>query len=160
MVFFVILLALVICFVGVLLFGAPYLPTLSAQAETALKLADLKSGQTLLDLGCGDGKILVVAAQRGIKAIGYELNPILFIVAWVRTRRFHGQVRVVWGNFWQKAWPQTDAIFVFLLDRYMDKLDKKCVQYPYKPLKLISFAFKIRHRKPVKFSHGVYLYQY
>src|SRR3982751_238116 len=93
---------IIVCFAGVLLFGAPYLPTLKPQIQTALKLADLKSGQTLLELGCGDGKVLIAAAQRGLHVVGYELNPLLFLVAWLRTRRYRKQVRVVWGNFWSR----------------------------------------------------------
>jgi SAM-dependent methyltransferase len=153
-------LALIICFAGVLLFGAPYLPTLTPQINTALKLANLKRDQTLLELGCGDGKVLIAAAEQGLNVVGYELNPLLVLVAWLRTRRYRSQVKVVWGDFWTKEWPEADAIFVFLLNRYMAKLDKKCVQYSHKPLKLVSFAFQIKERKPDKIDNGVYLYTY
>ncbi|HET8991762.1 MAG TPA: hypothetical protein VFN31_01875 [Candidatus Saccharimonadales bacterium] len=151
---------ILICFAGVLLFGAPYLPTLAPQVESALKLADLKPGQTILELGCGDGRVLIAAAQSGINSIGYELNPLLAFIAWLRTRRYGARVKVVWGNFWQAEWPATDGIFVFLLDRYMKRLDKRCIQYNNKPLKLVSFAFKVPNRKPDKVANGVYLYVY
>jgi 16S rRNA A1518/A1519 N6-dimethyltransferase RsmA/KsgA/DIM1 with predicted DNA glycosylase/AP lyase activity len=130
------------------------------QVEAAIEMAALKPGQTLLELGCGDGKVLIAAAKRGVKVVGYEINPILALLAWVRTRRFNGQVRVIWGNFWYHTWPEADAIFVFLLDRYMSKLDKKCVQYTYKPIKLISFAFAVPNRRPIKQSKGLLVYQY
>lgn len=151
---------LLIAFAGVLLFGAPYLPTLSPQVETALKLADLKKGDTLLELGCGDGKVLVAAAKQGVNAVGYELNPLLAAFCWLRTRRYRKQVRVVCGDFWRAQWPPADAIFVFLLPRYMTKLDKKCMQYKHKPVKLVSFAFTIPG-KPIKTEvNGVFLYTY
>lgn len=153
-------LAVMICFAGVLLFGAPYLPTLRPQVHAALELANLKPGATLLELGCGDGKVLVAAAQSGLKVVGYELNPLLALLAWVRTRRFRSHVRVVWGNFWHQEWPPADGIFTFLLPRYMTKLDKKIIQYNHKPVKLVSFAFKVPTRE---FSHqqqGVFLYDY
>src|SRR5579884_362002 len=141
LVIFIVLTIIIICFAGVLLFGAPYLPTLKPQIETALTLAQLKPGQTLIELGCGDGRVVLAAAKKGIKVVGYELNPILALTAWLRTRHYRRQVKIVWGNFWLKDWPPADAIFVFLLYRYMVKLDKKCMQYKYKPVKLISFAF-------------------
>jgi len=149
-----------LCFGGVLLFGAPYLPTLTPQVHAALELADVKPGETLLELGCGDGKVLIAAAQIGVYAVGYELNPILALIAWLRTRRFRKQVRVVCGNFWTQQWPAADVIFTFLLDRYMGKLDDRIVHSTESPVRLVSFAFRIPHKKVVAEKSGVFLYHY
>lgn len=151
---------LILSFGFVLAFGAPYLPTLTPQVEAALELANILPGQTLLELGCGDGKVLVAAAQTGLQTVGYELNPLLALVAWLRTRRFKGQVRVVWGNFWRQEWPEAQAVFTFLLPKYMVKLDTKITQYPHKPVKLVSFAFTVPGREPAAEKAGVYLYEY
>ncbi len=154
------MLVLLSCFAGVLLVGAPYLPTLTPQVKAALELANLKKGDTLLELGCGDGKVLIAAAEQGLKVVGYELNPLLVIVCKLRTWRYRKQVRVIWGDFWQKPWPEAEAIFVFLLPKYMSKLNKKCIQYEHNPVKLVSFAFPIKNVKPIKQQEGVYLYSY
>jgi SAM-dependent methyltransferase len=151
---------LLICFAGVLLVGAPYLPTLKPQVEAALELAELKPGQTLIELGCGDGRVLLAAARQGAQAVGYELNPLLALIAWLRTRRYHRQVRVVWGDFWRANWPPTEVIFAFLLPRYMGKLDKKCIQCKHKPVKLVSFAFQVPGKRPTAKRQGVFLYTY
>lgn len=156
----VVVVVALICFGGVMLFGAPYLPTLGPQVTAALKLADLRHGQTMLELGCGDGKVLVAAARQGITVVGYELNPILAAIAWLRTRRYRKQVKVIWGDFWQKPWPEAQAIFTFLLPKYMSKLDKKVIQYKHKPVKLVSFAFVIPNKRPTRERVGVYLYEY
>ena len=144
----------------VIMFGAPFLPTLTPQVKRALDLIDLKPGQTLLELGSGDGKVMIAAAERGLHVVGYELNPLLVLYSWLRTRKYRGKVRVVWGNFWHKKLPDADGIFVFLLQPYMEKLDNKIVQECRKPVKLVSFAFYIESRKPVKESKGLYLYDY
>lgn len=144
----------------VLLFGAPYVPTLRPQVETALELVNLKPGETLLELGCGDGKVLIAAAQTGLHAVGYELNPFLALVAWLRTRRFKGRVKVVCGNFWTKQWPAAEGIFTFLHPRFMKKLDKKIVQSNMQNVKLVSFAFEIPDREPSQRKNGVLLYEY
>jgi 16S rRNA A1518/A1519 N6-dimethyltransferase RsmA/KsgA/DIM1 with predicted DNA glycosylase/AP lyase activity len=107
------LIILIICFGGVLFFGAPYLPTLRQQVKAALELADLKPGDTLLELGCGDGKVVLAAAKQGINVIGYELNPILALVAWSRTRRYSKNVKIICGQrlrlflyfYCQSLWP-------------------------------------------------------
>lgn len=153
-------LILAICFGMVLLFGAPYLPTLSAQITTSLRLLNLTPGQTLLELGCGDGRILLAAARQQLNVVGYELNPVLVLIARIRTWRYRRQVRVIWGNFWVHKWPPVDGIFTFLLPKYMAKLDKKITLYSHKPIKLVSFAFKVPGRQFKAQSNGLYLYDY
>jgi SAM-dependent methyltransferase len=156
----VVLVVLILCFGFVLLFGAPYLPTLRPQVEVALELATVMPGKAILELGCGDGRVLIAAAQTGVHAVGYELNPLLALVAWLRTRRFKGRVKVVWGNFWQADWPEADAIFVFLLDKYMLKLDKTITHYKHKPVRLVSFAFQLPNREADAQKSGVFMYEY
>ena len=153
-------LLVLLCFAGVLLVGAPYVPTLTPQVEAALELANVMPNQTLLELGCGDGKVLIAAAQTGALAVGYELNPFLVLIAWLRTRRFKGRVRVKWGNFWQAEWPEVQAIFVFLHPRFMKRLDTKVIQYKHKPVKLVSFAFAVPDRTPAAQKNNVYCYEY
>jgi len=135
-----------LCFVLVLARGAPYLPTLTPQVEAALELAELSPGQTLIELGCGDGKVLIAAAKKGINVVGYELNPLLALLCIIRSLRYRKYVTVIWGDFWQKPWPEAQAIFVFLLPKYMEKLNNKIVQLPQKPVKLISFAFQVPNK--------------
>ena len=161
MILFAVLVILVLlCFAGVIFVGAPYLPTLSPQVEAAMELADLKSGQTLLELGCGDGKVLIAAAEKGARVIGYELNPLLALLAWLRTRRYGKRVSVVCGNFWTSDWPEAQVIFTFLLPKYMNKLDTKIVQSFEHPVKLVSFAFTIPDKEPTAQKNGVYRYDY
>lgn len=148
------------CFCFVLLFGAPFLPTLAPQIDTALDILNLKKGDTVLELGCGDGRVLIAAARRGVYAVGYELNPLLALLAWLRARPYRKQVKVVWGDYWAAKWPEADGIFAFLLPRYMSKLHKKIIQYPSRPLRVASFAFAIPDLEPVKLENGVYLYEY
>ena len=149
-----------ICFAGVLLFGAPYLPTTKPQIEAALKLVALKPGETMLELGCGDGRVVIAAAQKGYKVVGYELNPILALIAWLRTRRYRRNAKIIWGDFWREDWPEHEAIFTFLLPKHMPKLNKKIMQSKHKPVKLVSFAFEIPGRKPDAKKAGVLLYFY
>lgn len=155
--------AVVLLFGFVVAFGAPYLPTLQAPTQTALDLLELQPGQLLLELGCGDGRVAKAAAQRGIRVRGYELNPLLFVVALLNTRKFRHLVTIRWGNYWTADWPPADAVFVFLLDRYMPKLDKKLTQQKAKhnaPFKLLSYTFKVPGKRPVRQRQGLYLYHY
>lgn len=154
---FLVIFVVLLAFSVVIVRGAPYVPTLDPQAKAALKLLDLKPGQTLLELGSGDGKILVVAAQQGLHVVGIELNPFLVAVSWLRTRRYRKQVRIIWGDFWLVTWPECDAVFSFLLARFMPKLDQRMLVLK-KPL--ASFAFQVPDRKPDAEAAGVFLYRY
>jgi hypothetical protein len=157
---FIIALVLVFCFSFVLIFGPPYLPTLSPQVESAFDLLDLKAGQTLIELGSGDGKIMLAAAKRGYLVVGYELNPLLYIFSLFRTIGYRKQVKVYCKNIWQTDWPKADGIFTFLLNRQMNKLDKRLKTYEHKPVKVASFAFKIPNKEISAQKKGVYLYKY
>lgn len=149
-----------IAFTFVVLFGAPFLPTLKARVPEALDLAKLKPGQTLIELGSGDGRVLKAAAERGAKAVGYELNPLLVIYSKILTIRYRKNVKVVWGNYWHKKWPAADVMFVFLLQPYMEKLHKRIIQEYPKGIDLVSFAFTIPTKQPAKEQNGLYLYRY
>ena len=54
----------ILIFGFVVFFGAPYLPTFNKVQNTALDLLDLKPGQTLIELGSGDGRVMREAAKR------------------------------------------------------------------------------------------------
>lgn len=150
----------VLSFGFVVLFGAPYLPVLGPQKRRALELLDLRQGETLLELGCGDGRVLKMAAEQGIQGVGYELNPLLVIIAKLTTWRHRHLVKIIWGNYWTKEWPEAEGIYTFLLPKYMKQLDTKIMQLKHKPVKLVSFAFEIPGKKPVKISDGLFLYKY
>lgn len=156
----VIAITTIMIFSFVIAFGAPFLPTLKARTPEALDLLDLKPGQTLLELGSGDGRILRAAAERGIKSIGYELNPLLVVWSMLISLKYRKLITVRWGNYWRHRLPVTDGIYVFLLNPYMEKLNNKIEQEISKPVKVVSFAFAIPGKKPVKELHGLMLYEY
>jgi precorrin-6B methylase 2 len=54
----------------------PYDPTPQPVVEEMLKLAEVKTGDVVYDLGCGDGRIVVTAAKiYGVRAVGVDLDP-------------------------------------------------------------------------------------
>lgn len=144
----------------VVFFGPPYLPTLQRNMDTALDLLDLQPGQTMLELGSGDGRVLVAAAKRGLTVVGVELSPILVLVSRLRTWRYRKQVRIIWGSYFSVTWPPADGIFTFMIPRQMKKLDTHIEKWQTGPVRLASFAFTIPGKKFATKRNGVFLYTY
>jgi len=150
----------ILLFSFVIFFGAPFLPTLKIRESDVLELLSLKAGQTLLELGSGDGRILRAAAKKGIKSVGYELNPLLVIWSKLLCWKYRNLIDINWGNYWHHRLPVSDGIYVFLLNPYMSKLDKKIEQEINKKVRVVSFAFQIPNKKPKTEKNGMFLYVY
>jgi SAM-dependent methyltransferase len=159
----VVLAVLFVPFGLVVLFGAPYLPAHKKAIDDALSLIKVSKNGRILDLGCGDGKFLVAAAKRGYKCTGYEINIFLFLIVKLRLLKCKN-ANVKLGNFWNKDFPEdTEVVYVFLLDKYMSKLDEKMKREAKrlnKNLNLVSYVFKIPNKRPAKEVGGVRVYEY
>ena len=156
-----IILGLVILMFGlVVIVGPPFVPTLSKQVVTALDLLDLKPGQTLLELGCGDGRVMKAAAERGLQVVGIEINPFLALIARFRCWKYRKQVTIIWDDMWKAHWPQADGIFTFMIQRQMGRLDKKIIAWQERSVTLASFAFHIPDKAPKSKYNGIFLYEY
>jgi len=151
---------LILAFGLVVVVGPPYLPTMKGQTKAALDLLALRPGQTLLELGSGDGRVVLAAAERGWNVVGIDLNPLLVLYSRLKTWRYRKQVKIIWGNYFRVRWPEADAIFTFMLPRLMPRLDRAITTWHTKPVLLASFAFKIPDKAPAAEHAGVFLYEY
>lgn len=53
-----------------------WVPTPQEVVDKMLEIAEVKTGDTLYDLGCGDGRIVVTAAKKfGVRAYGFDIDP-------------------------------------------------------------------------------------
>src|ERR1700722_11844529 len=87
------------------LMGAPYVPILKRDSQKLIELANMKPGQTLIDLGCGDGRLLRAAAAQNAHAIGYEINPFMVLIARLACWRQRRLITIRWANFWKTTLP-------------------------------------------------------
>ena len=77
-----------------------YVPTRLQTVERMLDFAELKAGETLVDLGSGDGRIVLAAAKRGANARGIELDEGRFSIAncWANELGLTGKARFLQAN--------------------------------------------------------------
>jgi tRNA G37 N-methylase Trm5 len=53
----------------------PFVPTPQEVVDKMIDLAGVKQGDTVYDLGSGDGRIVITAAKKGARAVGFEIDP-------------------------------------------------------------------------------------
>lgn len=142
------------------IFGAPFLPTHSKIIAPALELTGLKQGDHLLDLGCGTGTLMIAAARRGIRSTGYEINPLIWLVAKLRLWPYRKIATVHYGDYWRATWPKVDVIYVFLIGHYMAKLERELGARIKTPTKVVTYTFTLPKKKPAKEAQGLNFYEY
>lgn len=116
----------VLLFGFVVLRGAPYVPSHRRDAQQALgELYQLSANDVLVDVGSGDGIILRLAAARGARTVGYELNPALVAISRLLSRG-NPRVRVRLKDFWLASLPaDTTVVYGFIVTRDAKKMAKK-----------------------------------
>ena len=138
--------------------GAPYYPSTMKKVKTMVKLAGLKKGMVVADLGSGDGRIAVEAAKSGVEAHGIELNPVLVLFSRWKFRKLKN-VKFINQNMWKADVSKYDRIFLFCLTKEMRKFETK-LRDEMKPGSLIiSNVFKFNNWKPVKVQDNIYVYK-
>ena len=140
--------------------GAPYVPILRKQTQELFKIAELAPGQTLIDLGSGDGRLLRAAASRGVRCIGYEINPYLVLISRVVCWRYRNMVTIHTADIWHITLPPADIIYIFALDRYMSRLDQKFQSEIDRPTLVVSYIFEIPARKAIRATSNTHVYAY
>ncbi len=104
--------------------GAVYYPTTDTNVKEMLKISKLTSKDVLVDLGSGDGRILVAAARLGAKAIGYEINPFLVYKSrqLIKKLKLEKLATVKWKSFWKADFKKATIITVYLFPQLMKRL--------------------------------------
>jgi trans-aconitate methyltransferase len=126
-VFFVLKLAYVFCTALVLPFtrGALYVSTSRERISAFLDAVPMQPGQLLVDIGCGDGRVLRKVRKRyGVRAVGYELNLLAYLKAKLLCLGLQS-VEVKWRNFWGADLSEADVVFCYLFPDVMRDLASK-----------------------------------
>jgi precorrin-6B methylase 2 len=129
---------------------APYVPTRKRELDRLIRLANFRPGDRVVDLGSGDGRIVLAAARAGADAIGVERQPVLVWISRWRARRQGLSARAIFrtGNMFDEDIREADVVFCYLLPGTMQKLKEK-FEHELKPgARVISNAFKMQGWTP------------
>jgi hypothetical protein len=128
--------------------NAPYVPTdyeLLPTIETAL---DIRPGDIVYDLGCGDGRLLLYCAEKHPDARFIGIEHDWYLVWFMRMRILFERrknITIRRGNIFTTNFSDATRIYTYLLPGAMAQLEPKLMN-----VRLISRAFRMHARKPAR----------
>lgn len=137
--------------------GAPIVYASNQAIIDCFKLADLKKGETVVDLGCGNGKTLIIASKIfGAKGIGVEKSLYCFLLAKLRVSLSgeKNNIQILLGDFSkaEKYLKRTDVVYMYLLFQTVKKIEGWLFQNIGPKTKVVSLAFDLK-KKPQNISY-------
>lgn len=150
---------------------APTVGSPERAIDKMLEMANPKPGETLYDLGCGDGRILIAAAQRyKVKGVGIEISKRLAETAAenVKKHRLQDEIKIIHGNFMQTDLSPANVVTLYLATTANDTLRPNLEHYLHPNTRVVSYDYPIPGWKAIETSeteghqgavHIIYLYE-
>lgn len=142
-------------------------PTDRVTVRRILFLSGISEGESLFDLGCGDGRIVVAAAREfGAYATGIEIDPIraLWGKAWIVFAGLSRRARVIRGDMYTAELSGADVVILFLSTKANLRLQDRLRRELKPGARIVSYYHPIWGWKPdeigeAKAGHQIYLYR-
>ena len=156
------------------MFIAPYVPSPLPVIQYMLKLAGLKAGDVLFDLGAGDGRTVIMAVKSfGARAVGVELREDLAkkALSTIHDNGLADRVTIVNGDMFSVKLTSADVVFLYLTTSANEKIRPKLETELRQGVRVVSHDYEIVGWKPLKVenfcenpklgypSHTIYLYE-
>ena len=129
----------------------PYVPTPQKVVDGMLELADVKKGNVVYDLGCGDGRIVITAAKEyGATGIGVDLNPVRIEEANANAKDAEVEDKVTFhvGDLFNFDFSKADVLTLYLLPDVNMKLRPKILSEMKPGSRIVSHAFDMGDWRP------------
>ncbi len=148
---------------------APYVPSPQPVVERMLSAADLKPGEVVFDLGCGDGRVVITAAREfKAKGVGVELSKELAHEAQDQVLKFglQNRVTIIQGDLLDVDLKPADVVTLYLLTDSNEKLKPIFERDLRRGARVVSHDFMIRGWEPERVdtvfathrTHNIYVY--
>jgi len=146
--------------------AAPWVPLWKKDIRRMLKLANVKPGEVVYDLGAGDGRIIIMASKEfGARSVGFEMAVLPYIIGYSRIllNRLGGKAKFAYKNFYKQSLADADVICTFLTPMAMKKLKPKFEKETKSGCRIVSYVFTVPGWQPSKISKenkraNIYLY--
>lgn len=156
------------------MFVAPFVPSPGIVVEYMLKLANLKAGEVLFDLGAGDGRTVIMAAKNfGARGVGVELREDLAkkALSIINENGLKDIVTIINDDMFNVNITTADVVYLYLTTSANEKVKPKLERDLKKGSRIISHDYEIVGWRPEKIenfcenpklgypSHTIYLYR-
>lgn len=147
---------------------APWVPTPEKRILKMLELANIKPGDKVYDLGCGDGRMVHLASKvYGAKGIGVEFSPLVYAMARVRNFILRSKSQLVFADFRKVDLSDAKVVMFYLLPQAVKNLKPKFERELKPGAKVISYAFEMEGwqtshfepKDPAKNHAPIWLYE-
>lgn len=139
----------------------PFVPSSTDRLNTMIELSGVKPGQKTLDLGSGDGRVVIAMAKAGAEAHGFEVDPKLIEEARknIAKEGLEGRAFIHSKNFWDSNLGEYDVITVYGITSIMGRLENKLKSELKQDALVVSNYFTFPNWEPQKVKDKVYLYK-
>jgi hypothetical protein len=141
--------------------GAIYDPSTLDQTRQMVEMAGVVAAETAVDLGSGDGRVVIALARLGAEAHGYEINPFLVHMARrnIKAAGLSGRASIHWGSFWRADLSRYDLVTVFQVGFVMGRLEAKLKRELSTSARIVSHHWRFPGLEPEKVRDDIFLYR-
>ena len=143
-----------------------FVPTPNDVVNKMLEMAQVTAKDTVYDLGCGDGRIVITAAQRyGCRGVGIDIDPerIREATENVQKGKVADKVKFIQGDLFEADISAATVVTLYLLTELNLKLRPKLMKDLRPGTRVVSHAFSMGDWKPERTEHvngaSVYLWR-
>ena len=128
----------------------PYVPTPQKVVDRMMEMARVGPKDVVYDLGCGDGRLVITAAQRGARGVGIDINParIAEAKANARAAKVTGRVAFKVGDLFQSDFSPATVVTLYLLPDVNLRLRPRLWRQLKPGTRVVSHAFHMGEEWP------------
>ena len=126
---------------------APWWRTKDREIREALRLAKVTKNDIVYDLGCGDGKVLRIAAKEfGARGVGIEIDPLRYFISTLLlrcNRVLDSKIKIIKNNFFNVNISDATVVFVYLVPKALNRLLPKFKKEVKKGTRIVSYRYEM-----------------